>query len=214
MKLNEQAEEALEKMGIGFIEKGESLWSLADFKNVEAIRELTRSGYVTFSNDQISLSRKGEAEARGAVRRHRLAERLLADVLDVKRGILNEVSCRFEHLLHKGVEDEVCILLGHPRVCPHGKTIPLGKCCREYRKKAGKLVASLAELNPGEKGSIAYIHTSGEGELQKLLAMGAVPGSPVHLLQKFPSYVFKIGNSQFAVDKKIAGNIYVRLIKT
>ena len=215
MELSEKAEEILERLGVGAEEKNEPDSSLNIFKgDEEAVKELTKSGYVVVKGCRISLSANGKKEAENAIRRHRLAERLFVDVLDLKENVLNEVSCRFEHLLHKGVEDEVCILLGHPKVCPHGKSIPPGKCCREYRESPRKLVCSLTELKAGQSGKIAYVHTQDEGQLHKLLTMGAFPGSSIDLLQKFPSYVFRIGHSQFAIDKETAGDIYVRLVKT
>ncbi len=213
MELSDKAEEILERLGIGIEEKGEFFSELSTVNDEAAMGELVKSGYITIEGKRVSLSPAGKKEAENAIRRHRLAERLLADVLDVKRMILNEVSCKFEHLLHKGVEDDVCILLGHPKVCPHGKPVPPGRCCREFRKSPRKLVSSLFELQAGQSGKIAYIHTGEGGQLQKLLAMGALPGSSIRLLQKFPSYVFQIGNSQFAIDREIAKDIYVRLVK-
>ena len=85
-------------------------------------------------------------EGEKIVRRHRLAERLFTDVLDFKKDIIHSVSCKFEHLLHENMEDNICILLGHPRTCPHGRRIPPGECCRKSEKHAGKVVASLASL--------------------------------------------------------------------
>jgi DtxR family Mn-dependent transcriptional regulator len=47
--------------------------------------------------------------------------------------------------------------------------------------------------------------------LEKIMAMGVLPGVDVHLDRRFPSYVFQVGHSQFAVDEEIAGDIYVRI---
>lgn len=211
MELSDKAEEILERLGIGVEERDEPSLELSALEEEAAIGELVKFGYVIIKGDKISLSDKGKKEAENAIRRHRLAERLLADVLDVRKKILNEMSCKFEHLLHKGVEDDVCILLGHPKVCPHGKSIPPGDCCREDRAKPRKLISSLSELQTGQSGRIAYIHTGEREQLQKLLAMGALPGNHIVLLQRFPSYIFRIGQSQFAIDREMAKNIYVRL---
>ena len=43
-----------------------------------------------------------------------------------------------------------------------------------------------------------------------MIAMGVLPNTRILLIQKFPSYVFQIGKSQFAIDKELAGNVYVR----
>jgi DtxR family Mn-dependent transcriptional regulator len=74
-------------------------------------------------------------------------------------------------------------------------------------------VAALSQLAPGEGGKVAYVHTTEAEQLQKLTAMGLLPGAPISLMQTFPSYVFQIGRTQFAVDSEIAGSIYVRIVE-
>jgi Fe2+ transport system protein FeoA len=66
---------------------------------------------------------------------------------------------------------------------------------------------------PGRKGKVAYIYAPELNHLQKLMAMGILPGASMSLIQSFPSYVFKVGQAQFAVDKEIADAIYVRLVE-
>jgi len=75
-----------------------------------------------------------------------------------------------------------------------------------------KIVSPLSELAPGQCGKIAYIHTKDDSKLQKMMAIGVIPGMKVRLLQSFPSFLFELGNSQFAVDESIAKEIFVRLI--
>ena len=164
-------------------------------------------------NDKITLTDKGRSEGEKIVRRHRLAERLFSDVLDFKKELVHPVSCQFEHLLHENMEDNICILLGHPRTCPHGQRIPPGECCRKSEKQTGKVVARLSSLTANQKGKVAYIQTKDHKKLQKLMAMSVLPGLSVTLLQTFPSYVFQIGQSQFAIDKDLAESIYIRLEK-
>ncbi len=74
-----------------------------------------------------------------------------------------------------------------------------------------RLVAALADLNPGQGGKIAYVQSRQSQEIQKLMSIGILPGTPIHLIRRFPSYVFEVGNTQYAVDKDIANEIYVRL---
>ncbi len=80
-------------------------------------------------------------------------------------------------------------------------------------EKTTKSAVSLSGLGAGAKGNIAYLQTKNKEQMQKLLSIGAIPGVHITLMQKFPSYVFKIGHSQFAVDKELAQSIYVRLAK-
>jgi len=71
-------------------------------------------------------------------------------------------------------------------------------------------VVSLASLKRGEKGVIAYIKAGDSKKLHKLMAMGIVPGNPIVLNHAFPSFVFTVGYSQYAVDKDMADAIYVK----
>jgi DtxR family Mn-dependent transcriptional regulator len=116
-----------------------------------------------------------------------------------------------EHALFDGLDDNICTLLGHPRFCPHGKPIPEGECCRQKRESVGRLIAPLCDLQPGQGGHIAYIQMHNPKRLQKLMAMGVLPGVTVSLLRRYPSFVFEAGFSQFAVDEEIAADISVRL---
>jgi DtxR family Mn-dependent transcriptional regulator len=73
------------------------------------------------------------------------------------------------------------------------------------------IVSALADLNPGQSGRIAYVLSSQSNEVQKLVAMGILPGTSISLIQRYPSYVFEVGNTQYAVDRNIANQIYVRI---
>jgi DtxR family Mn-dependent transcriptional regulator len=66
-------------------------------------------------------------------------------------------------------------------------------------------------MKPGEVGRIAYLQMRDAPQMQKLMAMGILPGEPVRLLRRFPSFVFEVHNTQYAVDTAIADSIYVRL---
>lgn len=213
MELSEKAEEILETMWIHSEEEGHPAVTAADVasEGKEALDELSAAGHVTITGGNLELTQRGRPLAKNVVRRHRLAERLLADVLDAWNEVNHEKACRFEHLLDRGLDDSICSLLGHPKVCPHGKPIPPGKCCLEKREPSSRLVSPLSTLTEGQTGKVAYIHAPELGRLQKLTAMGVLPGAAVSVLQRFPAHVFQVGHTQFAVDREIADAIYVRL---
>ncbi len=215
MELKEQAEELLETLWILTEEKKEDSLSLADLGVTEKkpVEQLLKAGYITVSGDRVTLTAKGRPEATNVVRRHRLAERLLTDVLGTRDMLIHEKACKFEHLLDRGLDESICGLLGHPKVCPHGKPIPPGRCCQRERTQAQRLVSPLSQLAQGQKGEVAYIYAPESSKLQKLMAMGILPGAPISLIQSFPSYVFQVRQTQFAVDKEIANAIYVRLVE-
>ena len=212
MALTERAEEALETLWIATKEDGRDGVTVKELEG-RAVNELVKNELASQSDGTIRLTETGLPEAESVVRRHRLAERLLTDVLGARDGeMMHEKACKFEHLLDRGLDESICALLGHPKICPHGKPIPPGACCAEQGAMAAKVVSPLSQLSPGQHGRVAYIYAPETDKLQKLMAMGILPGAPLTLLQDFPSYVFAAGETQFAVDKEIAGAIYVRLV--
>ena len=213
MKISDRAEEILETLWVHIEEEKQESLDLGIARGEQAIDELCKSGYIKLMKDKITLTDKGKTEGRKIVRRHRLSERLFADILDIKKKLVHPLSCQFEHLIHEGIEENICALLGHPTTCPHGRPIPQGECCRKSRESISKVISSLVNLQVNQKVKVAYIHTKDHKKLQKLMAMGVLPGMAVTLIQKFPSYVFQIGQSQFAIDKDLAEFIFVRITK-
>jgi DtxR family Mn-dependent transcriptional regulator len=211
LELSEPAEEILAALWSAREEGADSLARPALAQGASALAELQEAGLVAEEEGAVCLTPAGEVEAAGVIRRERLAERLLHDVLAVGEDLATEAACRFEHLLRRGIDDRICTLLGHPRVCPHGSPIPPGACCRAGADATGKIVSSLADLEPGQAGVIAYLQAQRRDLLQRLLTMGALPGAPVSLRQRFPSFVFDLGQTQVAVDAETARDIYVRL---
>lgn len=171
MKLSDKAEEILEHLWIMTQEMGQDIVSLKEIKtagDAPEVKELLSLKYINVSNDGISLKREGMKEAENTIRRHRLAERLMVDVFDLKKSIMEDNACRFEHLLHKDVEESICTLLGHPRFCPHGKQIPAGMCCQKSAKAVRSIVSSIVDVDKGTKGKVAYLHTKDNKNFRSL----------------------------------------------
>jgi len=214
--ISQKTEEVLEKLYIEIVEqmkKGLTHTALKIKEEGPEHTELLKKKLTLLKDGLFKLTKEGEVEARDVVRRHRLAERLLTDVFDMKGVCVHDSACEFEHILHRGIDEQICRLLGHPTTCPHGTKIPEGKCCKEKGIKDVRVIAPLTLVKPGEKGKISYIQAEDKNKLQTIMAMGILPGMDISLLQNFPSYLFKVGNSQFAVDENIAKDVYVRLIK-
>ena len=91
----------------------------------ETVARLEREGYLVLGADrQMRLTTTGRAYATSMVRRHRLAERLLVDVLKVPWHQVHEEACRLEHAISENLERHLVDLLGDPGSCPHGNPIP------------------------------------------------------------------------------------------
>ncbi len=164
-KLSPKAEEILESLWITTVEGDEvgcllSALDLQDGTQDKGLAELIAQAYVELKKDRLYLRKEGRPEAEMTVRRHRLAERLMMDILDIQGDEGNEQACAFEHLLHQGVDTKICTLLNHPTTCPHGKPIPPGTCCEEARQQGSQGVVPLTELKSGEAGEIAYLAAS------------------------------------------------------
>jgi len=183
---------------------------LKEDKNSPEMKELLGLKYVRVSDDGIRLRKHGLKEAERTVRRHRLAERLMVDVFDLKENLVEDTACRFEHLLRREVEDNICTLLGHPNYCPHHKPIPPGRCCRKAERIVKPLVVRAAELEKDSKGVVAFLHVQNSKKLQKLMAMGILPGIHIEIVQRFPSYIFKVGQTYIALDKEMAQAVLIR----
>ncbi len=91
----------------------------------ETVRRLERDGYLTLDDSRaISLTTAGRTYATSIMRRHRLAERLLVDVLKVPWSQVHEEAGRLEHAISPWLEAHLVQLLGDPATCPHGNPIP------------------------------------------------------------------------------------------
>ena len=212
MELSDKSEDFLEQIWVEINER-KSIPDLRILKDNEDYNKLLSLGYIS-KDPKNPLTVKGMEMGRLCVRRHRLAERLFTDVFRVKSHLVHKASCIFEHALHKGIEDNICILLGHPKTCPHGQKIPPGKCCEKQKTDLRSFVLPVSKMKKNESGKIVYVHTQDKNLLHKIIAMHALPGSHLKLLHRFPSFVFEIGHSQFAVDKKIAEQIHVWIDKS
>ena len=90
----------------------------------EMIRRLESEGFVEVDHSRISLTVAGLALAEQVVRRHRLAERLLTDILGLSWADAHKEAGKWEHVISAPVEAAIIRVLGDPTTCPHGNPIP------------------------------------------------------------------------------------------
>ena len=171
--------------------------------------ELVQLGLIRDEQGRIELNEVGRKLTEPIIRRHRLAEVLLTSVLDMKYAEMEEVACRIEHSLAPEVEESICTLLGHPEICPDGKPIPKGRCCATGSKKIDNVVVSLADLKASESGRITYIKPANHENFHQLIAFGLHPGVVVTVHRRQPAFCIKFENTELAMDKDIARNIFV-----
>ncbi|MBI4057239.1 MAG: metal-dependent transcriptional regulator [Elusimicrobia bacterium] len=212
-----QEEDVQQALGILWTQFEQGVTRKADLEKVleGAVRpgildQLILENFVFEREGLLELTSKGQNIARDMARRHLLTERLLKDVLVLPKEQIDPNACRMEHVITPDVEEAICILLGHPRACPHGLAIPQGKCCEEALGQTGPVVVSLSALKSGQEAGIAYFSSQDRPELHKLLSLGLSPGNSVRVVQTFPAFVVSLGESLLALEDSLASHIFVR----
>lgn len=188
-------------------EKGEVVIEdvIRELSNRNGVMEMERDGLIEIKDGKVYTTDQGEKRARDITRRHRLAERLFVDVLDLSEYEAD--ACKFEHAISPEVEEAICAFLGHPPTCPHGKPIPKGRCCAIYTQKIQPLVQRLTDVAVGKSVRVVFITGA---IMERLSSIGLIPGVIIKLLQKSPSYVVGIEEIVIAIDEEVARGIYVR----
>ena len=128
------------------------------------------------------MTPKGAALARGVVRKHRLAERLLVDIIGLDWDKAHLEAGRWEHVISDDVEDRLVVLLGNPTTCPHGNPIP-------GVEPVGPEQRRLAEAQPGDRIRLERITESVEHEAASLSYLGdhgLTPGTTALIQARAP----------------------------
>ena len=161
----------------------------------EMLRKLSQEGFVALSPYHgAKLTSKGVREAQRVIRKHRLLERFLSDILHIPLERVHAQASGLEYSLSDEAEESLCRLLKHPDTCPDdGQVIPAcdlsyDDCnhCMEAGEggglqSAGKRDGSLtpvSSLVPGSRGRVSFIRGHGES-LRKLETGGVKPGAIV-----------------------------------
>ncbi len=146
----------------------------------EHVNRLVDGGFTELMDDRsLRLTVKGRALATTIVRRHRLAERLLVDVIGLEWEKVHKEADRWEHAISADVEEKLVLLLGDPSTCPHGNPIPGSG----HRHDTSRHVA-LADAQPGSfvVARISEKLELDDGALKFLVDAGLIPGRDVAVL--------------------------------
>jgi DtxR family transcriptional regulator, Mn-dependent transcriptional regulator len=213
-KISEEIAEVLEAVWTlqeqGIVTLDKVISGAATTVSDELVDKLSSEGLIEMEGTRsVRLLPKGLEMAEKIIRRHRLAERLICDVLGSHVEESEPAACEYEHLLAEGITNSICTLLGHPRYCPHNKPIPEGDCCRQAKDELKPIVVSCDQLSVGETARVAYFSTREHSRLLKLSALGISPGTSVKLIQKWPAYVVQCEETEIALETEVAQNIYV-----
>ncbi len=174
-----------------------------------ALQRLARDGWIRIAeNRSVELSDTGAEAAATIVRRHRIVERWLTDVLGLDWATADLEAAALTHGMSAIVLDRLDELLGRPATCPHGNVIP-GRTPPE-----GRRLIRLVELPDGEGARVARISEVAEHEGPHLLRVldqrGLVPGTEVGVVSRSPgAWKLVAGGEEISVDPPIARAIWV-----
>jgi DtxR family Mn-dependent transcriptional regulator len=158
----------------------------------------------------VKLSETGKKIASKILRRHRLAERLLTDLLHLDWSQVHEPACQLEHALPQEIIRSLEKVLGHPKRCPHGNPIPTN-CGAVLEEKT----IALVDLNDKNSGFIVKITEEKSDTLKKLTKLNLKPGQflVVEKKDKNGSFTVRLENNKIKIGNDLASIIFVRKIE-
>jgi len=173
------------------------------------IENLERKGLVIHKPYKgVKLTKNGQKIASSVVRRHRLAERLLTDILHLDWSEVHDPACKLEHALSPEILKPLEKALGHPKRCPHGNPIPTN-CGGIFEEKT----MALTELDAKMSGVIVKITEEKTETLQQLTRLNLTPGKRVEVENKIVpsgSLTIRVEGESCTIDHDLASIIYVK----
>ncbi|MDR3650866.1 MAG: metal-dependent transcriptional regulator [Acidimicrobiales bacterium] len=177
----------------------------------EMLDRLTEDGYVIREGRRLSLTDSGRALAEKVVRKHRLAERLLVDVIGLEWHKVHREAGRWEHVISDDVEARLVELLGDPATCPHGNPIP-----GSGSPAPAVPTRPLAEVGVGERVRLFRISEEVElnlGSLTLLDEGGFIPGVIARVGGRDPEGNVEVtvegGSEAIHVSRDLSGRLFV-----
>jgi DtxR family Mn-dependent transcriptional regulator len=176
----------------------------------DMLKRLAGKGFINYvPYHGITLTAKGEKQAVKAIRRHRIVERFLTDMLGFEWHESHEEALLFENDISDEVERRLFAALNRPKVCPHGYPIP--------SKVEDVLVeeVTLYSLEPGERAEVISVRDDDPELLQFMASLGIKPGVKIRVEAKDP---FKgplqtvVGKQKRTVGWHLANSIFVKKI--
>ena len=190
---------------------------LADKLDVSAptvsvtVERMVRDGYVDVDgNHAITLTESGRQIGERVVRRHRLIERWLNDMLDLDWVMLHEEAHRLEHSLSSSLEQKISEVLNHPETCPHGNPIPGN--AKDWTFEG---MNRLSDSEAGEELKVARISELAEDDadiMRYLQQKNLVPGTRLEIQEKTPfdHVVLQANGETVVIDSEIAVYVWTR----
>jgi DtxR family Mn-dependent transcriptional regulator len=176
----------------------------------EMLDRLEADDFIVRSSRQITMTAKGSALALGVVRKHRLAERLLVDIIGLDWDKAHLEAGRWEHVISDEVEARLVVLLDNPTTCPHGNPIP-------GVDPIGPTQHSLADSLPGHRVRLERITESVEHDAASLSYLGdhgLTPGTTATVQAKAPdgTLTLIVGEATVALGPAMTQHLFVAAV--
>jgi DtxR family Mn-dependent transcriptional regulator len=185
----------------------------------QTVARMERDELLHVADDRhLQLTDKGRQEAIAVMRKHRLAERLLADVIGLDWEDVHVEACRWEHVMSEAVERRIVALLEKPLVCPHGNPIPgLGELGLPFATTDDpSQLVSLTEA-AGRSGALVVIDRISEqiqpdpAVMRELTAAGLRPGTRVQVSRGDDGVQVMHEGRTATVDLRVSDHVFVRV---
>lgn len=173
------------------------------------LSRLQSAGLIARPEGAVELTLSGRQAALDIVRRHRLAERFLVDVLGLAWDEVHDEACQLEHALSPRVQQALETFMDNPQVCPHGHPIP-GADGSIPSPVPG---APLCDSSGGDEVEIVRIDDEDGELLSYLSSLGMFPGTPVRVCDVAPfkgPLLVEVGEARYALGRDVAEKIVVR----
>jgi DtxR family Mn-dependent transcriptional regulator len=187
---------------------------VADYMGVSApsshemLKRLETQGLLKSTAEQgYRLTSRGMETATRVVRRLRLAERLLRDILRLDLALVYGEACKLEHVISPEVEARLADVLGHPATCPHGLPIPGDGPGKE------EPLQTLDQMQVWDRVTVASIPEEDEGVVRHLVEVGVLPGVTMLVREVGPlkgPITVQIADQIRALGREVAGRVRVR----
>jgi DtxR family Mn-dependent transcriptional regulator len=173
----------------------------------EMVHRLMEEGYIDAKGRSLSLTTSGRELAIGVIRKHRLVERLLTDVIGLPWHKVHAEADRWEHVISDDVEARLVEILGNPSTCPHGNFIP-----RSGRAPVPSTV--LSEARVGQRVRLARIAEIVELDMDALIYLeehSFIPGCEATVTAQGPdgSLVLETEDTSLVLGAALAKLLYV-----
>ena len=184
----------------------------------QTVARMERDGLLTVEGDRhLELTEEGMRLATRVMRKHRLAERLLTDVIGLEWELVHEEACRWEHVMSETVERRLLKLLGHPTESPYGNPIPgldeLGQSDRVEEFMEG--VEPLSTAAGSDEGRVLVRRISEEMQKDEILMsamrrVGALPDKTITVVATAAGILVGSGGETAEIVPEAADHIFVR----